>query len=49
MDEAIYQIDDFDAGGGRALLHVSSKNVATWKGLWHIMDEPYVLYIQYRS
>ena len=48
MDEAIYQIDDFD-GGGRAFLHVSSKNVATWKGLWFIMDAPYGLYIQYHS
>jgi len=48
MDEAIYQIDDFD-GGGRAFLHVSSKYVATLKGLWYILDAPYALYIQYHS
>ena len=49
MDKAIYQIDDFDAGGGRAFMRVSSKYVATLKGLWYIMDEPYVLHIQYHS
>ena len=48
MNEAIYQIDDFDVGG-RAFLYVSSKYVATLKGLWYIMDEPYVLHIQYHS
>ena len=35
--------------GGRAFLRVSSKYVATLKGLWYIMDEPYVLHIQYHS
>ena len=39
----------FWCGGGRAFLRVSSKYVATLKGLWYIMDEPYVLHIQYHS